>query len=103
MQNILIVEDDKTKIQEVKNHFNEKEHQILVVESAFFALKILSKNKFDLVVTNLKTAASGDFYRQVKKLSDASVICSKELGLIGTPSQFDGDSVQKRHSLRLVN
>lgn len=98
---ILIVEEDETKIEEIKARFSND--QILVVNSAFFALKILSQNQFDLIVTNLQTAASTDFYHQVKKLSNATLVCSKELGLTGTPSRFAGDSVQKRHLLRLVN
>ena len=99
---VLIVEANEVLRTELVQHYEAKNKIVFAVDKAYTALKVLSMNSFDLVVTDLNTATISSFFKQVKSLSDAKLICSTEIGLTGTPSYKAGQTGE-RHQLRVIN
>lgn len=97
---VLIVESNEQSRKEIAKFYSSDE--IIMVDSAFLALKLLSMNTFDVVVTDLNIATIEDFYKQVKQLSNAKMLCSSEVGLIGTPTYNTGHNIE-RQQLRMIN
>lgn len=99
---VLIVESNEQSRKEISQFYRSKNYSPIFVESAFFALKMLALNEFDLVVTGFDVTTANDFYNQVKALSNARVMCTAEVGVIGTPTHNAGH-VLERQKLSLIN
>lgn len=99
---VLIVEKDEATRMKLAEFYDDTKAIVTFVDGSYFALKLLSMNHFDEVVTNLDLATISDFYLQVKSISKARLLCSSELGVTGTPTGSEGLHIE-RQELRLVN
>ena len=99
---VLIVESNEQSRKDISQFYRSKNCYTVFVESTFYALKILALNKFDVIVTGFNISTANDFYNQVKALSNAKVMCTAELGVIGTPTHNAG-RISERQQLRLIN
>lgn len=99
---VLIVEAEEGLRKGLTKFYENKGYDVIAIDGAFLALKLLAMNTFVLVVTDLNAATIKDFYNQVKALSDASLICSTEVDMIGTPISSAG-LIDQRQQLSIIN